>query len=177
MVQVWYSYFNGKKQRVDKPSVFLFVLTRIRFLKSTGRSRRMDFKCNTQHLDSFGWSALPLHFPLLLQSPSMLRDTFPRYISIPPLVASVGTVHFIEPGSAKINILRPAAFAQRTRKARLLLTCGAIHLVPPPASCGEERHIPGLAGYLAVSVQVVRLPGAQFWSDGLILRRFTLRQT
>ena len=101
----------------------------------------MDFKCNTQHLDSFGWSALPLHFPLLLQSLSMLRDTFPRYISIPPLVASVGTVHFIEPGSAKINILRPAAFAQRTRKARLLLTCGAIHLVPPPASCGEERHM------------------------------------
>ena len=84
---------------------------------------------------------------------------------------------FIEPGSANNNFLRLAAFAQRTRKARLLLTCGAIHLVPPPASCGEERHIPGLTGYLAVSVQVVRLPGAQFWSDGLILRRFTLRQT
>ena len=49
----------------------------------------------------------------------MLRDTFPRYISIPPLVASVGTVHFIEPGSAKINILRPAAFAQRTGKANV----------------------------------------------------------
>lgn len=43
---------------------------------------------------------------------------------------------FIEPGSANNNFLRLAAFAQRTRKARLLLTCGAIHLVPPPASCG-----------------------------------------
>ncbi len=48
---------------------------------------------------------------------------------------------FIEPGSANNNFLRLAAFAQRTRKARLLLTCGAIHLVPPPASCGEERHM------------------------------------
>ena len=48
---------------------------------------------------------------------------------------------FIEPGSANNNFLRLAAFAQRTRKARLLLTCGAIHLVPPPASCGEERRI------------------------------------
>ena len=109
MVQVWYSYFNGKKQRVDKPSVFLFVLTRIRFLKSTGRSRRMDFKCNTQHLDSFGWSALPLHFPLLLQSLSMLRDTFPRYISIPPLVASVGTVHF-RAGISKNKYSSPCRF-------------------------------------------------------------------
>lgn len=44
---------------------------------------------------------------------------------------------FIEPGSANNNFLRLAAFAQRTRKARLLLTCGAIHLVPPPASCPE----------------------------------------
>ena len=48
---------------------------------------------------------------------------------------------FIEPGSANNNFLRLAAFAQRTRKARLLLTCGAIHLVPPPASCGEERRM------------------------------------
>lgn len=48
---------------------------------------------------------------------------------------------FIEPGSANNNFLRPAAFAQRTRKARLLLTCGAIHLVPPSASCGEERRM------------------------------------
>ena len=40
---------------------------------------------------------------------------------------------FIEPGSANNNFLRLAAFAQRTRKARLLLTCGAIHLVPPPS--------------------------------------------
>lgn len=51
---------------------------------------------------------------------------------------------FIGPGSANNNFLRPAAFAQRTRKARLLLTCGAIHLVPPPASCGEERRIMSL---------------------------------
>lgn len=111
----------------------------------------MDFKCNTQHLDSFGWSALPLHFPLLLQSPSMLRDTFPRYISIPPLVASVGTVHFIEPGSAKINILRPAAFAQRTRKARLLLTCGAIHRFhrpPHAARSGIYPASPGISRFL-----------------------------
>ena len=48
---------------------------------------------------------------------------------------------FIEPGSANNTFLRLAAFAQRTRKARLLLTCGAIHLVPPPASCGEERRM------------------------------------
>lgn len=59
---------------------------------------------------------------------------------------------FIEPGSANNNFLRLAAFAQRTRKARLLLACGAIHLVPPPASSGEERHIKvSLVGHIHTS--------------------------
>ena len=52
-------------------------------------------------------------------------------------MASVGTVCFIRPGSAKIIILRPAAFAQRTGKARFLFvelwshTSGAAWKVRP----------------------------------------------
>ena len=48
---------------------------------------------------------------------------------------------------------------------------------PRPAHAPAARHIPGSAGYLAGFVQAVRWPEAQFRSNGLILRRFTLRQT
>jgi len=58
-----------------------------------------------------------------------------RYISIPPLVSSVGTVKLYDwPGSAALNCnLRPAAFAQRTGKAPFLLSMSG-ECQPPGAA-------------------------------------------
>lgn len=174
---MWYNYFDGNKSRGLISPLFFIRIDANPFFEIYRKIAQNGFQVQypTPRLLWLVSVAAPLSSPLTISIHAA------RYIPTVHLNPSAGSVSrnrsFYRAGISKINILRPAAFAQRTRKARLLLTCGAIHLVPPPASCGEERHIPGLTGYLAVSVQVVRLPGAQFWSDGLILRRFTLRQT